>query len=144
MEKSDLLHQLRIDRSDERSRGSGSRVWIGAVVALILIAALAGGWWFLRGGTAFEVEAAAAIALASNTAGSTAVLQATGYVTARREATVSAQITGTLTKVMIEEGEHVDQGQWVDSGAQRFGHAAAVRGLDAAGDPGGRAAAGSS
>jgi RND family efflux transporter MFP subunit len=111
VEKSDLLHQLRIDRSDERSRAPGSRVWIGAVVALILIAALAGGWWFLRGGTAFEVEAATAIAPVSNAAGSTAVLQATGYVTARREATVSAQITGTLTKVMIEEGERVDQGQ---------------------------------
>jgi RND family efflux transporter MFP subunit len=39
------------------------------------------------------------------------VLQATGYVTARREATVSAQITGTLTQVLIEEGEHVDKDQ---------------------------------
>ena len=40
-----------------------------------------------------------------------AVLQATGYVTARRQATVSAQITGTLTAVLIEEGDHVKQGQ---------------------------------
>ncbi len=112
MEKSDLLQQLRIDRSEERARGPGSRVWIGVLVALIVVAALAaGGWWFLRGGTAFEVEAATAIAPVGNAAGSTAVLQATGYVTARREATVSAQITGTLTKVMIEEGEHVEQGQ---------------------------------
>jgi RND family efflux transporter MFP subunit len=112
VEKSDLLQQLRIDRSEERARGSASRVWIGALVALIVVAALAaGGWWFLRGGTTFEVEAATAIAPAGNAAGSTAVLQATGYVTARREATVSAQITGTLTKVMIEEGERVDQGQ---------------------------------
>ncbi len=39
-----------------------------------------------------------------------AVLQATGYVTARRQATVSAQITGTLTAVLIEEGDHVTQG----------------------------------
>ena len=112
MEKSDLLQQLRIDRSEERTRGSGSRVWIGALVALIVVAALvAGAWWFLRGGTTFEVEAATAVAPASNAAGAMAVLQATGYVTARREATVSAQITGTLTKVMIEEGEHVDLGQ---------------------------------
>ncbi|MGH8212987.1 MAG: efflux RND transporter periplasmic adaptor subunit, partial [Rhodanobacteraceae bacterium] len=42
---------------------------------------------------------------------SAAVLQATGYVVARREATVSAQITGTLTQVLIEEGEHVKKDQ---------------------------------
>jgi RND family efflux transporter MFP subunit len=42
---------------------------------------------------------------------SASVLDATGYVTARREATVSAQITGTLTEVLIEEGDHVKVGQ---------------------------------
>jgi len=42
------------------------------------------------------------------------VLDATGYVTARREATVSAQITGTLIEVLIEEGEHVKAGQVLD------------------------------
>ena len=57
MEKSDLLHQLRIDRSEERSRASGSRVWIGVVVAALIVAAIgAGAWWYLRGGVAFEVE----------------------------------------------------------------------------------------
>ncbi|HJT98486.1 MAG TPA: efflux RND transporter periplasmic adaptor subunit, partial [Rhodanobacteraceae bacterium] len=71
----------------------------------------AGAWWFFRGGKTFEVEAATAVAPAANGAGPLAVLQATGYVTARREATVSAQITGTLTQVMIEEGEHVEAGQ---------------------------------
>jgi len=39
------------------------------------------------------------------------VLQATGYVTPRRRATVSTQITGTLTQVLIEEGDHVQKGQ---------------------------------
>src|SRR4051812_13792381 len=112
VEKSDLLQQLRIDRSEERTRASGSRLWIGVLVALVLVAVLAAGaWWYLRGGPAYEVEAATAVAPASGNAGSMAVLQATGYVTARREATVSAQITGTLTKVMIEEGEHVELGQ---------------------------------
>jgi RND family efflux transporter MFP subunit len=112
VEKSDLLHQLRIDRSEERSSARGARLAIGIVIALLVLAALGGGaWWWLRGGSTFEVEAAMAVAPASGGAGSTAVLQATGYVTARREATVSAQITGTLIKVMIEEGEHVDVGQ---------------------------------
>ncbi|HXL97769.1 MAG TPA: efflux RND transporter periplasmic adaptor subunit, partial [Steroidobacteraceae bacterium] len=54
--------------------------------------------------------------------GSAAILQATGYVTARREATVSAQITGALTAVLIEEGEHVTAGQilaQLDNSAQK-------------------------
>jgi multidrug resistance efflux pump len=51
-------------------------------------------------------------------------LQATGYVTARRQATVSAQITGALKEVLIEEGERVTAGQVlakVDDTAQRAG-----------------------
>jgi RND family efflux transporter MFP subunit len=50
------------------------------------------------------------------------VLDATGYVTARREATVSAQITGTVTAVLIEEGDRVKEGQVLgrlDDTAQR-------------------------
>jgi multidrug efflux pump subunit AcrA (membrane-fusion protein) len=52
----------------------------------------------------------------------TSVLQATGYVTARREGTVSAQITGTLSQLLIEEGEEVKAGQILarlDDTAQR-------------------------
>jgi RND family efflux transporter MFP subunit len=50
------------------------------------------------------------------------VLDATGYVTARRQATVSAQITGTVSAVLIEEGDHVKEGQVIgrlDDTAQR-------------------------
>lgn len=39
------------------------------------------------------------------------VLQANGYVTARRLATVSPQIAGTLTDVLVDEGDHVKEGQ---------------------------------
>jgi RND family efflux transporter MFP subunit len=56
------------------------------------------------------VEVATALA-PSAAQGPTAILQASGYVTARREATVSAQITGTVKEVLIEEGEHVKAGQ---------------------------------
>ncbi len=54
--------------------------------------------------------------------GKPSVLDATGYVTARRQATVSAQITGTVTAVLIEEGDHVKEGQVLgrlDDTAQR-------------------------
>lgn len=123
MEKSDLLQQLRIDRSEPVARSRGSLAWIGIVVAVLVLAALgAGGWWLLRGGKVFEIEAAIAAAPAGSDAGSTAVLQATGYVNARREATVSAQITGTIIDEHVEEGEHVEVGQvlaHLDSTAQR-------------------------
>jgi RND family efflux transporter MFP subunit len=63
------------------------------------------------------------------------VLDATGYVTARREATVSAQITGKLTEVLIEEGDHVKEGQVLgrlDDTAQRAAFAQAEAQLHSA------------
>jgi RND family efflux transporter MFP subunit len=137
VEKSDLLQQLRIDRSEApKTRGGGSgRLGVGIAVLVLLIALGAGGWWMMRGGNAVEIEAATALAPASGQTGPAAVLQATGYVTARRQATVSAQITGTLTEVLIEEGEHVEAGQVLarlEDTAQRAQLAQAEAGLKAA------------
>ena len=107
-----MLQQLRIDRSAPAARVGGIAGWVGGAVALLLLLALGvGGWWLLKGGKAIEVEAVTALAPSAGDAGSMAVLQATGYVTARRQATVSAQITGTLIDVLIEEGEQVEAGQ---------------------------------
>ncbi len=39
------------------------------------------------------------------------VLNASGYVTARRQATVSSKFTGKVTEVLIEEGMQVEEGQ---------------------------------
>jgi len=41
----------------------------------------------------------------------TTVLNASGYVTARRMATVSSKVTGLITDVLIEEGMEVEEGQ---------------------------------
>lgn len=105
----ELLNQLRIDRN---SVEPGSRLpWI---IAVVLVALLVGGgawWWKASSAPSFEVSPVAAMAPSASGGGSTAVLQATGYVTARRQATVSAQITGTLSEVLIEEGEYVEEGQ---------------------------------
>ncbi len=118
-----MLHQLRIDRSEPAARSRGVGVWIGVVVAVLVVAALAaGGWWLLRGGETFAVDTALAAAPAAGNAGPNAVLQATGYVTARRQATVSAQISGTIIDENVEEGEHVEAGQvlaHLDDTAQR-------------------------
>jgi len=113
MEKSELLQQLRIDRSAPAPRaGRGAGVWIGAVAGVLVLGlAVGGGWWFMHDAKAIEVDAVTANAPSAAGTGPLAVLQATGYVTARRQATVSAQITGTLTDVLIEEGERVEAGQ---------------------------------
>ncbi len=107
-DKDKLLGQLRIDRSEEAPQaGKG---WIAAGVAVLVIMAGAA-WWWSRASATFEVQIATAAAPAAQGPGAATVLQATGYVTARRQATVSAQITGKLTDVLIEEGEHVEAGQ---------------------------------
>lgn len=105
----DLLHELRIDRGQRDDDESRPRwPWIAGIVIAILVAAgVAAG--FALHGRAATVETATAVAAASSN--DAAVLQATGYVVARHEATVSAQIIGTLTQVAVEEGDHVEQGQ---------------------------------
>lgn len=113
MANADLLKELRIEKHlrEEHGQGPGRWPWIvGGVVLVLAIAA--GAAWFVMGHRAIEVQTAQAQSPVTNAAAG-AVLQATGYVTARRQATVSAQITGTLTDVLIEEGDHVKQGQVV-------------------------------
>ena len=105
----DLLHELRIDRAqrdDDRSRPRWP--WLAGVVIVVLILAGGGAAFALRGHAA-TVETSTAVAAASGS--DAAVLQATGYVVARRQATISAQIIGTLTQVSVDEGAHVKQGQ---------------------------------
>ena len=132
MEKSDLLKELRIDRSavDTPSRRP---LWIG--LGLLALAAIGVGLWFaVAGNAATPVHTAIARPMTNATA-TASVLDATGYVTARRSATVSAQITGTLTDVLIEEGDHVKDGQVIaklDDTAQRATVAQAQAGLHAA------------
>ncbi len=105
-----LLKELRIDGS-HRDEGGGPPRWIWPVAGGVVVLAVAAGaaWWWL-GSRPVAVQTAVAVAPVSGSSAA-AVLQATGYVTARRSATVSAQITGTLTEVLIEEGDHVAKGQ---------------------------------
>jgi RND family efflux transporter MFP subunit len=103
-----LLKELRIEDS-ERDRG-GRRHWLRAVIAVALLAALGSGGYYAFLGQALAVAIATAVPPAA-TAGAVPVLEATGYVTARREATVSSKITGRLAQVLIEEGESVTAGQ---------------------------------
>ncbi|MGZ5237221.1 MAG: efflux RND transporter periplasmic adaptor subunit, partial [Caldimonas sp.] len=107
-----LLSQLRIDGQERESEGSGGRRWLWPAAAGVLVVAALGAtaWWFLAA-RPIPVQTTSAVAAGGSAAASGAVLQATGYITARRQATVSTQITGTLTQVLIEEGVHVEKGQ---------------------------------
>ena len=108
MDQKELLKQLHIDES---ARATGAKPLRALAIGMVtvLIAAL-GIWYWLAGGKVFTVNTATAQAL-SAVQGSTSVLDASGYVTARRQATVSAKLTGQVTEVLIEEGQQVQSGE---------------------------------
>jgi RND family efflux transporter MFP subunit len=119
MDKSDLLKELRIDRG--AAEPPPRKLLLPVVVIVALLGAGAIAWWLFAGPSALAVHTAVAQPMSTSGANAS-VLDATGYVTARRAATVSAQITGALTAVLIEEGEHVEAGQVLarlDETAQR-------------------------
>src|SRR5262245_11896673 len=93
----DDLAALRIEREPVIVT---NRRWIGWVVAVVLAAATALlGWWWLTRERPLEVEAATVTVRAAGA--QAAVLNASGYVTARRRATVSAKITGKVVEVNV-------------------------------------------
>lgn len=127
----ELLKELRIDRRTPPPPAPGSRRWLWIVIAVVVLLGAAMAAWMLRP-QAIEVQTAPAVALGE--AGSSAsVLDASGYVVARRMATVSAKITGKVREVMIEEGMRVEEGQVmatldpIDAGAQRDLYASQVQ-----------------
>ena len=105
MDTSELLKELRIDRDGHPPRSRRRWLLIG-VVAVLLVGA--GGWLAFARLVPTTVKTATARSATSDTPGS--VLDASGYVTARRQATVSAKITGKVTEVRIEEGMRVREG----------------------------------
>jgi HlyD family secretion protein len=103
------LDALRI-AEHERSGGSGlGRVLVWLVPVLVAVLAFIA--WQLLGGDeaspATEIRTAEALSPRTGDAG---VLDASGYVVARRIATVSSKVTGRIDKVFIEEGMAVSSG----------------------------------
>jgi len=107
----DLLKELRIDRKAPPPAPPSRRgLWItlGVVVVLLVLAAAA--WAVLGREKPLEVRTAPTVALGGGGAAAS-VLDASGYVVARRMATVSAKVTGKVQEVLIEEGMRVEAGQ---------------------------------
>jgi RND family efflux transporter MFP subunit len=102
------LDGLRIERGAEREPQSKSWLVVAAVVGLLALGAAI--WWHSRAGA---LEVRTALARDSGSGGDRTVLNASGYVIARREATVSSKVTGKVTEVLIEEGMKVTNNQVV-------------------------------
>jgi RND family efflux transporter MFP subunit len=99
------LGALRINKDQRKERKTGKIFGI-LLVAILVIAAVAGAAYFTHN-SAPVVEVAAAQKAGS---GPTALLNASGYVTPRRRATIAAKITGRVTRVNFDEGMHVQEG----------------------------------
>jgi RND family efflux transporter MFP subunit len=130
-DKRELLRSLRIDQDQRRDDASEpSRRWLSVSLVSVLLLLVGGGAYVLgRGdapaaaGSASPVSSpAVASASASTPAASPAPkpvaarasgLIASGYVVARRTATVSAEITGRVQDVLVDDGMVVRQGQEV-------------------------------
>ncbi|NIJ70543.1 efflux RND transporter periplasmic adaptor subunit [Xanthomonas sp. 60] len=120
----ELLKELRIDRKAAPTPPPGGRRWLWIVLAIVLLLIAAIAAWRVLRPQPVEVSTAPAVAVGSGGT-SASVLDASGYVVARRMATVSAKITGKVREVLIEEGMRVEEGQVmatldpIDANAQR-------------------------
>lgn len=105
---SEKINQLRIDRDapppEKRSRLLPGMAMLAAAAAVALFA-----WSELRTKTVVvELDVARKPA---SVAAANSVLDASGYVVARRQATASSKVTGKVMEVYVEEGMVVEEGQ---------------------------------
>jgi RND family efflux transporter MFP subunit len=106
---SDPLDRLRIDRSADDHQSPWPRRLLLLGVAIVLVVAAA--WWGLSGAGGLPVDTAVVREVRGSEGAAASVLDASGYVVARRQATVASKITGRLVEVDIEEGMSVGNGQ---------------------------------
>ncbi len=136
-EKKKLLSQLKIDRDEEKTTGF-SLVTLVVFLLLAFAVGIGTGLYILPfGGNLDESQTTVSVATSVEKTVSTnsstppdmveddagpklnvmkinsdeAILDASGYITARRMATVSAELTGRITEVLVEEGMKVERGQ---------------------------------
>jgi RND family efflux transporter MFP subunit len=99
------LDGLRIDREEAPSKPLPKWIPIAAIAILLMIGVV---WWLSR---PQPPVVRTAVARSVEAGGRQTVLNASGYVTARLQATVSSKVTGKVTEVLIEEGMVVEADQ---------------------------------
>ena len=108
---SDRISALKIDRDTSTTGSGASRAWL--FVASVLIVAAIAWWMFFRpniGVVAVEIDTARR---PPSVGAASSVLDASVYVVARRQATVSSKLTGKVEEVLVEEGMRVEKDQIV-------------------------------
>ena len=109
--KKDLLNDLKIDRSEDNKSESSlltkSLIIAGVVILLLTLV----NFIFMSEDELIEVSAYKAKSANQQNNSSASVLDASGYVTARMQATVSSKLTGKVLEVYIEEGMFVEKDQ---------------------------------
>ncbi len=104
-DRSALINRLKIDRPAEIEPDRRWPMWAAIVAVVIAVAGIAV-WWLMPRGIPVGVATATA-APADTAIGPGTILDASGYVVARRQATVSSKVTGKVVQVSIEEGQRV-------------------------------------
>jgi len=108
---SDSLGSLRIDRTAPASGGGGAKRLIYMAGALVVLAAVGFVLWKFFGGNTTEVTTVLVEEESSGPSLGNSVLNASGYVVARRMATVSSKVTGKILEIYVEEGMTVQKNQ---------------------------------
>ena len=131
-DQSERISRLKIDRDTAPQSGPN---WLlpGVVLALVGVGVF---WWlFLSPGTSAVTVETDIARKPPSVAAASSVLDASGYVVARRQATVSSKVTGKVREIFIEEGMRVEQDQVVatlDDSTQQAQLALAVAQADSA------------
>lgn len=101
------LGSLRIGDGQRKGSGMGKRVMYAAIPVLIFAGIVAAAYAFRSQKAVVEV----ATVSKPDAGGRQALLNASGYITPRRRATIAAKITGRVTGVFFDEGTRVAEGQ---------------------------------
>lgn len=104
------LDALRIDRAPLNNTARPHRRW-WIVISLLLLVVSAGFWFFMKSQRLVVQTATATAVSTSSMSTSRTLLNASGYVTTRLEATVSSKVTGKVSEILVEEGMKVEKGQ---------------------------------
>ncbi len=103
------LDELKIDRSRNGRSRVGRIVWLVLLLVVTGAGAAAGWRWWEE--ARIPVVSTAAVRQTVAADGQPTVLNASGYVTARLQSTVSSKVTGRIVEVLVEEGMAVTEGQ---------------------------------